>query len=365
MASITTSFRQNTIAYVDLKQPVQPQLVNEHRDAEYLKLDNVNEDADWGLVNDHFKSVKELYMDGGWDEELHDDKVPPHWPLEKITLSGACDLKACRSRWITKGLVKHLVLYYPCHLLVENLKLAELDKDEHILPEKYHGKMIKWTAAEEDPRFDWEQHMPYKPKLEILEISENDARDTIFIWASSSPHLLRRLRTLSLIAWNGCDLWYTPGEGLELVLPHLTNLETLVIGLDDIYKDAKQLAQIFDALPPNIHTLRFRGSRSLARDDADHYQKWINKFDDPAFLPKLKTLSFILDLEDRHAHEGRDIEQIEGPPVTTAEAKRATERFCQAAERRGVKVEPFFGSWTESFTLALDRTPIDPEWNSA
>ena len=251
-----------------------------------------------------------------------------------------------------------------------------------------------------------------EPKLEMLEIIENDAHDVLFRLCLRSGHVFDGLKALYFRSTNGCDFYY--GEHvLHEVLPQLAQLKTLTLVLGNEYADPKHLTELFKHFPPSIETLRFRSMIGLAKSKA--WPEWIKAFRDEKFLPKLQMLSFILDMkgqEDRNERQDNQLENkaesdavgmglsalaspeagglsqnkrlSEGPSATAEEppqteesktslsfqdrrqykvpeedlrlAKRACEQLWKAAEGRGVIVEPF----TERNWLGLE--PIDERW---
>ncbi|MCJ1350873.1 MAG: hypothetical protein MMC33_000854 [Icmadophila ericetorum] len=242
----------------------------------------------------------------------------------------------------------------------------------------------------------------------------------------------------------------------------MENLKTLIPTIGDYYPDREQLPRLYLHLPPNMETLRFRSSVSIAKDEKT-WAKWVEAFKDPNFLPNLKKLSFVLDLKDgeegrlgneiaekewaakqtkleekkdEQATDSEEIVECEdtpedkdgseshslqdgNPPLAVAVdakireesvtavndashlpvaedtdekspsvegvetedstpkapynrrkkevpeedlrcAKRACEQLCQAAEERGVKIEPFVNHWSEEFKVFSSH--VDKRW---
>ncbi|KAJ7651733.1 hypothetical protein DFH06DRAFT_1207965, partial [Mycena polygramma] len=266
------------VVELDMNKPLQEQLTSAPRDADALRLDkDIPSDADWDLLSNHFLSVKDLSMDSGYRERLNDEKIPLHWPLEKLTISSSCG-EVCRSPWILEGRVPHLgptmAELFEAHRAAGKVEprkpggpitvIYGPDLAEAWLREKHANKdpqdeEAAAAAADEDGQ---------KSQLNTLEIIHNDARDTLF-----------RYRIL------------------EDVFPQLVQLRTLVLVLGDHYDNRAQLFDFFQYLPPNLRVLRFRSSVSLAANE-DVVERWVKAFGDPAFLPGLERLSFVLDLVD-------------------------------------------------------------------
>ncbi|KAJ6503317.1 hypothetical protein C8R47DRAFT_1316561 [Mycena vitilis] len=307
----TTSSPKEAVE-LDLYKPLEAQLKTAPRDADTLHLiKDTPSDAAWDLLSDHFVSVKDLFMDSGWDERLNDEKIPLHWPLEKLTISSSCG-EVCKSPWIVEGRVPHLVLYYTCGLRFEGPTTEELvqahkeagkvaprkpgdpisiiwvsDLADEWLKNKHANQEFASSSDEDGP----------KSQLKTLEIINNDARDTLFRYILAHPNLIDPVETLNLDVSSMHDLRLAWQGVLEDVLPQLVQLRTLVLTLGDHYHDRTQLPDFFKYLPPNLRVLRFRSSVSLAVNE-DVVERWVKAFADPAFLPGLERLSFVLDLVD-------------------------------------------------------------------
>ncbi|KKY27086.1 hypothetical protein UCDDS831_g00945 [Diplodia seriata] len=220
---------------LDMTAALQPQLNNAPRHVEKLYLaKDIPSNDHWVLLSNHFTSVKDLHLDSGWNERLNDRDIPLHWPLEKITISSACG--------------------EACHDLVDEWKRNK------------HANGTDNTSDNTKP----------DSQLQTLEIAHND--------------------TLSLVTSGDNDMNVCSERILETVLPRLTHLTTLVLVLGDNYADRDQLPTLFRSLPANLETFRFQSSVSLARDDV--MDEWVEAFANPAFLPRLKRLSVVLDLDD-------------------------------------------------------------------
>ncbi|KAF4310699.1 hypothetical protein GTA08_BOTSDO13737 [Botryosphaeria dothidea] len=326
---------------LDMLEPVEPQLKDAPRDAERLSLEKeIPSDAHWDLLSNHFTSIKHLSMDSGWNEELNDEKIPLHWPLEKLTVSSSCG-EVCKSPWILDGRVPHLVLNYTAGLRFEGPTTTELIRAnadaraaaEPPAPAPSGGVTLTWVpdlvndwmaekyASNDNPPLD-DAAAP-QPRLQTLEIVHNDARDTLFRYALARPRALAALTTLSLVARSQHDLHHAPPHVLEDLLPQLAALRTLVLVLGDHYRDRGQLPAFFRCFPPGLRVLRFRGSVSLARS-GEVVGRWAGAFGDGAFLPGLERLSFVLDLEDGEG-ERRAVEEWE----------EAHPEGYQSAEKKG------------------------------
>ncbi|KAK7703339.1 hypothetical protein SLS57_010988 [Botryosphaeria dothidea] len=315
---------------LDMLEPVEPQLKDAPRDAERLSLEKeIPSDAHWDLLSNHFTSVKHLSMDSGWNEELNDEKIPLHWPLEKLTVSSSCG-EVCKSPWILDGRVPHLVLNYTAGLRFEGPTTTELiraNDDARAaaetpasnpsgvvtltwVPDLVNDWMAEKYASENNPPVDAAAAVAApQPRLHTLEIIHNDARDTLFRYALARPCALTALTTLSLVARSQHDLHQAPPRVLEDLFPQLVGLHTLVLVLGDHYRDRGQLPAFFRCFPPGLRVFRFRSSVSLARSE-EVMRRWAGAFGDGAFLPGLERLSFVLDLEDGEG-ERRAVEEWE------------------------------------------------------
>ncbi|KAF9640997.1 hypothetical protein BFW01_g12803 [Lasiodiplodia theobromae] len=304
---------------LDMSAALAPQLEHAPRDAPALTLEQETPTNEhWALLATHFSSVTDLHMDSGWNEELNDRDIPLHWPLQRLTLSSACG-EVCRSPWIVEGRVPHLVLNYTAGLRFEGPTTKELCKanDEAVKegvkegPEEKGGIKItfvpdlvnewmekKYSKKDDsgaDAEGEKEERQP-ESRLRKLEIVYNDVRDMLYRYVLAHPSLIDPVQELSLIAKSKYDMSACDEQILEKVLPQLEQLRTLVLVLGDHYRDREQLPNFFKFFPPNLETLHFQSSVSLARDEV--ISKWAEAFQDPKFLPKLKKLSFVLDLED-------------------------------------------------------------------
>lgn len=258
---------------LDMLEPVEPQLKDAPRDAERLSLEKeIPSDAHWDLLSNHFTSVKHLSMDSGWNEELNDEKIPLHWPLEKLTVSSSCG-EVCKSPWILDGRVPHLVLNYTAGLRFEGPTTTELiraNDDARAaaetpasnpsgvvtltwVPDLVNDWMAEKYASENNPPVDAAAAVAApQPRLHTLEIIHNDARDTLFRYALARPCALTALTTLSLVARSQHDLHRAPPRVLEDLFPQLVGLHTLVLVLGDHYRDRGAAAGVFPLLPAGV-----------------------------------------------------------------------------------------------------------------
>lgn len=418
---------------LDMTAPLPPQLAPTSPHTTHLTLaEDTPSDAAWPLLAAHFTNVTHLHLDSGWDESLNDTAIPTHWPLRKLTLSSACG-EVCRSPWIVgkdahgHGGVAHLVLNYTAGLRFEGPTTRELvdadaGKSQTKLGESeigitwVPGLVAEWMrekhgqkAADDDDVDDVDDEE--ESNLRTLELIHNDAHDTLLRLALARPRRLPLLETLSLVAPSRNDFALAGDALLECLLPQLERLRVLVLVLADVYPDRQRLPGLWRVFPPGLQVLRLRTSVALAGRE-EVVGEWVGAFGDPAFLPELRVLSCVWDMEDgevwRREGRGGKGEDLEGegekggkeegeeeekedesadgekersetvnevsvaPPSTAkpppkvsdevlARAKRACERLYRAAEARGVKVEPFEGAWTEDFT-SLGRFTVDERW---
>ncbi|KAL1633892.1 hypothetical protein SLS58_010881 [Diplodia intermedia] len=304
---------------LDMTAALQPQLDNAPRHVEKLYLaKDIPTNDHWVLLSNHFTSVKDLHLDSGWNERLNDRDIPLHWPLEKITISSACR-ETCKSPWILEGRVPHLVLNHTSGLRFEGptdkelvqpkLQALQGNPPRRLPPSRiprlarHHSPPISASDLVDERKRNkhangTDNASDKKPdsQLKTLEIAHNDVLDTLHNYNVARPCLLASVQTLSLVASGDNDMNVCDERILESVLPRLTRLTTLVLVLGDNFADRDQLPALFRSLPPNLETLRLQSSVSLARDAV--VDEWIDAFENPAFLPRLKSLSIALDLDD-------------------------------------------------------------------
>ncbi|KAF9068153.1 hypothetical protein BDP27DRAFT_1392835 [Rhodocollybia butyracea] len=336
----------------------------------HLDLDkDIPSDTNWNLLSSHFTSVTHLLMESGYNEKIGDEGIPLHWPLQKLTISSACG-DVCTSPWIIEGRVRHLVFNYTAGLRFEGPKTDELVRTHKTaiangekegaksggltivyVPDLVNDWMReKYADLKEDESNDKQVEAGIiNNQLRTLEIIHNDAQDTLFRYILAKPSLIDPVETLNVVAGSPHDLDMAPGNFLGEVLTQLTALKTL-------------LPSLVRLLPPNLEVLRFRSSVSLA-GKPESFDEWVKAFGDPQFLPNLKSLSFVLDLEDGETQSTAEVStSLPEPKVSDAvlaQAKGACERLWRAVEFRGVVVEPFGASWSKDFTGIL---PVDERW---
>lgn len=365
------------------------------KDIQALKIEeDPPSDLEWKVLGDHFSQIKELEMDSGFQEDLNDKHMPLHWPIERLLISSACG-EVFQSRFITEGKIKHLIL-----LLTSGLRFEGPTSDE--LKQDYHKAIER---KEKEPRFagriqiinipelvsEWmndhyskmqemyenagsgcreildRQKMKSEPQkmfrkevsvnLEKLEILENDAIDAFDRMALALPHVVEGLSTLNIRSTHGLDFHFTNEKLFPLYLCQLERLRTLVLSVGDVFTLDSLLPEIYQNFPPNLTTLRFRGPVSLAK--SDQWSNWIKSFASSDYLPNLKTLSFVLDLN----YEYREDEKRKRPTDVSDEALRDARSACEelytVARCRGITIEPFCDKWSEWSTLFKQ---VDERW---
>lgn len=402
------------------------QLAKIPRDIKFLRIEEETpSDIEWDLMGGHFTSIKNLEMDTGFPEDLNDEKMPLHWPLERFLVSSACG-EVLRSPFVIEGKVKHLVLLLTSGLRFEGPTSKELTRanEEAIsrgekegryitvregtpeekkieviniselalewMREKY-GKLGQQLEEEERNRIaaitttttttttsshdeqKEEQPLPLLPKkvsanITKLEILENDAIDAFNRMTLALPHLVENLSTLNIRSTHGLDFHFTPEDLFACLLPQLTDLKTLVLSVGEVFKSDTFLPTLYKHFPPNISTLRFRGPVSLAR--SEEWKEWMEKFSSEEFLPGLRRLSFVLDMdyEDRNKVKGESKEDsiwgtgrklVKPSNEMLREAQEACKLLYAAVERRGVVVEPFHDEWAAHAKI-FDQ--VDERW---
>lgn len=324
-------------------------------------------DTEWDILRGHFTSVNDLELDAGFNEDLNNN-IPLDWPLERLSIGSSCG-KRISTPWIIEGKIKHLRLHYTCGLRFEGPTSGELmrahrerikrgeakeDKVGHItiidmpsiayqwMYDKYGKDGNEGQAQQKEETSDGannstgpateearvqdkaigQPHAQIQTKLETLEIIENDAHDTLLRMALGCGNVLDKIKTLYFRATNGCDLHYPSSNVLDQFLPGLSELRSLTLVLANEYEDPKILTELYRHLPLNVETLHFRGPANLAK--SDDWPAWVKAFGNPDFHPKLKRLSFVLDLgEERKGDFGQKGETAESQSETNEEGSQA------------------------------------------
>ncbi|EFW22259.1 hypothetical protein D8B26_001027 [Coccidioides posadasii str. Silveira] len=156
-------------------------------------------------------------------------------------------------------------------------------------------RMEELDAAQEDS-----PKQLFRPQKEtdtrMLEIVENDAMNTLCRMVMSLSDVVYNLITLKICSTEALDFSFVGPQTFESILPTLENLDTLVLSVGEVFGDYDVLpSQLYKSFPPNLTTLRLRGPGSLVT--SEHWKGWVESFGSPDFLPKLKKLSFVLDLD--------------------------------------------------------------------
>jgi hypothetical protein len=96
------------------------------RDIKFLRIeDDTPSNSEWSLLGDHFTQIQDLEIRTGWNENLNDEKIPLHWPLERLYIDSACG-EVVRSHFVLEGKVKHLILLLTSGLRFEGPTTQEL-----------------------------------------------------------------------------------------------------------------------------------------------------------------------------------------------------------------------------------------------
>lgn len=321
------------------------------RDTEVLELvDECPKDEEWGMLGQHFHSVKWLLIETGFNEHWFDRGFPLRWPLELLVISSACG-ELVTSPAILDGRVTHLVLYLTCNLRFEGPDSKELDSVKEFANQterELNGKNLgmtftyrpsraaKWLMNNYEADFQWpnpvEEGQP-ESQLKTLEILENDAIDTFQRFALSHSHVVMGLEKLNLRSTQGNDFSLTPEGIFPQLFTAMGNLRELELSLGSAFHDDTTLPNLYKSLPPNLERLSFRGPPSLA--GSEQFNEWIAAFSDPDFQPSLKRLSFVLDLS-----------RVANAP-DLAPAAAAVDKLLAGAAARGVAVEEFRDPWLE------------------
>jgi hypothetical protein len=356
-------------------------------------------DLEWSILGNHFSYIKELEMDTGYNESLNDQKVPLHWPIERLLISSAC-AELVQTRFVIEGKVKHLTLLLTSGLRFEGPTSEELMKAHHqaiergemesrflivhegtpeerkiqisFLPELVVDWMInhngKFETTQErtesfpDEISDLEKMQSETPKLlpkevsvnlETLEILENNAIDTFDRMTLALPHVVLNVSTLNLRSTYRHDFSYTNEELFPQFLSRLQLLTTFVLSVGEIFERPSLLPELYQHFPPNLTTLRFRGPISLLQ--SGQWSNWIQTFGSSDYLPNLKRLSFVLDIH----YESKGRSPAEAPDEMLRDARLACEELYAVTRRRGVSIEPFYDTWSERVNIFKQ---VDQRW---
>lgn len=355
------------------------QLPSVPQDAKYLRVvGDTPSDAEWKILGSHFSSVEFLQLRAGFNEDLNDKGIPPHWPLQKLEISDSVT-EVFQSPFVREGRVAHLSLFFTCGLQFEGSTSCELmlENKQAIERGEIEGNFFKvdeGTPSERkvevtymphlfsehmnkiyaDPERDMKESPSGPFNLRTFEIWENDAIDTFNRMAMSLPHLLDNLRTLRIRSTSGLDFHYTHEHLFREILPKLNNLQTLILSVGEIFQDPAYLATLYKVFPPNLTELYFRGPSTLC--ESTEWQNWVLAFESKDFLPNLQKLALVLDLDYEESESGGKNERP-APAALLYRARLACQPIYNAARRRGISVvempaEPDF---------ALLR-PVDERW---
>ncbi|KFY28839.1 hypothetical protein V493_02742 [Pseudogymnoascus sp. VKM F-4281 (FW-2241)] len=362
------------------KEALISQLQNAQKDIKSLKIeDDTPSDTEWKLISDHFTDIQNLYLEAGFNEELNDKLIPTSWPIERLLISSSCGEKIC-SPIVLEGRVKHLILLLTSEVRFEGPTTSELTRanSEAIergeaeakyitvregTPEERKIKIVSVSAlastwlhdkyTNPDRSSDPEIPVPEHVNTEILEVLENDALDTFTRMTLALPFIIENLKTLNLRSSNGYD-FYLSTEMIQSILPQLTELKTFVFTVGGTSMEDDFLPLIYQQFPPNISTLRFRGPVSLAK--SEHWNKWVEAFANPEYLPNLTKLSFVLDLAYEDGKRGSKRRPKE---EELREAKKACTQLFAGLASRGIVIETFRDKWADE-SKSFDQ--VDERW---
>jgi hypothetical protein len=112
--------------------------------------------TEWSLLGNHFTGIKNLEMNSGFNEELNDEIMPLHWPLERLLVSSAC-AEVVRNRFVIEGKVKHLILLLTSGLQFEGPTTVELrraDKEAIARGEKEPKYITLYEGTPEEKKVE-------------------------------------------------------------------------------------------------------------------------------------------------------------------------------------------------------------------
>ncbi|KAK4109606.1 hypothetical protein N656DRAFT_715576 [Canariomyces notabilis] len=375
---------------------------------EILHIDEDTPSAgEWEELGRHFTHLRALHVDTGFCEYWIDENFPLHWPLELLVIASACG-ETITSPAILEGRIEHLVLLLTCGLRFEGptsremMKSAESifiarddDKEDagkegdsedsgglkiYSIPDewrKWHHQ--KYGSQQIIDLFSGADDTSGPPsKMTKLEIIGNDAIETLTRMALAHFHLLTGLSSLTLCSIHDNDLAILPGDYFATFLPMLSRLKELRLTVDDNTLSALHQAIsktrrsgsgsgthdndtkshhfgfLHDCLPPNLEALHFRGPVTLA----PKLGAFTAALSDPACLPSLRRMSFVLDLPCRVLGNGN----LTAPLKQLRAARRACRTLWDAAARRGVVVEDrWWDPWVEVYKLP-HIPAVDGRW---
>ncbi|KAM5439970.1 hypothetical protein McanMca71_005029 [Microsporum canis] len=364
------------------------------KDAEALRIDHdTPSNTEWSLLSKHFTSLKELELEAGYNEDLNDKSMPTHWPLERLQISSSC-ASLIETPYIREGRVKHLVLLLTSGLRFEGPTSQQL-LDEHksaikrgeekadfitlnegtpeerkievtylpvLVGKWFFNKHFNGAANSEDGAQTISIERTEKVHLEKLEIIENDATDTFNRMVLAMPPITMGITILNVRSTSGLDFHYTPADLFGQFLSQMPCLDTLALSIGDVYQDPNYLSGFYKLFPSTLSTLRFRGPVCLALDP--RWDEWVAAFAREDYLPGLKRLSFVLDLDYPERVDGeeggarRPVNEVSVERLCAA--KTGCERLYEVVRKRGIDVEPFVDRWAERSRGGLKK--VDERW---
>lgn len=367
----------------DHKTHLLAQLDNIPRSARALCVtEDTPSNTEWGLLGEHFTDIQDLELEAGFNEDLNDTKLPTEWPLERLLISGSC-AEAFTTPFVLEGRVKHLILHLTHGLLFEGPTSDELYRMHYDAIKRgekepeYIGKIQvtyfpnlvvenmqrrrQWVEASRPAGMEDQLLLPKDVSTQMvkLEILENDALDAFTRMTMGLPHVVENLATVNLRSTNNCDFQYRMEPIFVQILPQLTKMNTFILTVGEVFEDGSDtLYKLYQYLPPNITTLRFRGPTLIAM--STEWDRWVESFASSEFLPKLERLSFVLDLyypEEKSDWGKRRL--APAPDDVLREAWEACRRLHRGVEKRGVVVEPFHDEWSDRFEYLKQ---VDARW---
>ncbi|KAE8368417.1 hypothetical protein BDV27DRAFT_122297 [Aspergillus caelatus] len=341
---------------------------------------------EWAILGSHFTNIQSLELDSGYNEDLNDKELPLHWPLKRCKLLNACG-EVTRTPHIRQGRVSHLILLLTSGIRFEGPTSSELSKAHSQAIARGEAKADYITVEEGTPeerqiqitripelagkwmnnkyegknghQLEEENRPPPMINLHTLEILENDAIDTFCRMTLALPHLIENLTSLNLRSTHCLDFQLLHESMIQHLLPQLSGLETLKLSIGEVFTDESRLLTLYQWLPPNISTLRFRGPASLTK--SPDWNNWVQAFAESDFLPNLKRLSFVLDLHYESSDDsfGRNKKLKTIPEHTLHEARAACEPLYEAARNRGIVIERLYDEWSDECQILRQ---VDDRW---
>ncbi|KAH8815285.1 hypothetical protein F5884DRAFT_172743 [Xylogone sp. PMI_703] len=339
--------------------PLISQLKKFQKDAQILHIEqDTPSNTEWSILGDYFTRVRILKTDSGHREDLNDEAIPPHWPLEHLEIGSAATGNTVKTPFVCDGRVPHLVLFltYGLRFKSDGSDGETSDAcDWRIEDEESSQCIVDELASKLTAQQKIDDEVKHT-KLRKFEILENDAIATFVRMATSLPHVVINLTTLNLRSTLDNDFRNGEYDIFQGVLPYFVQLQTLVLSIGGQIGDERLMSTLCESLPPNLSTFRFRGPISLVT--SERWPEFVKLIGSSEFLPRLKELSFVLDLA--YKPKPSEWKLTRATDIKINEAKMACSQLYDSAISRNVAVSQFMDKWADSCTLFKE---VDSRWS--